>query len=418
MESSTVDLRHTPSPDKKRKLLFLGGIMQQIPAIQKAQELGYYVITCDYLPENPGHKFADEYHNISTTDLDTVLKLAQELHIDGIVAYASDPAAPTAAYVAEKMGLPGNPFESVKLLTEKDLFRDFLQKHGFTCPQACGYATYEAALADIGRFKFPVMVKPVDSSGSKGVVKVYDTSELKPAVEEALSYSRGKRFVVEEFIVKSGYQVSGDGFSVDGKLVFTSYGNELYSGKGTREYVALGEFWPSLLTPEQKEKVDAELQRLITALGMRTCAYNIEVILDKDDNVYILELGPRNGGSYIPQLIQYATGVDMVSATLQAAMGDSFTLLPPVPAPRTYAHVSNYMIYSTQSGTFNRLAFDPTFEKNNLLEVHCTAKPGDAVQAYQNTSHSLGTILFKAPSADEMINITSNIEKYYQVEVS
>lgn len=398
----------------KKRMLFLGGIMQQIPAIQKARELGYYVITVDYLPNNPGHKFADEYHNVSTTDLNAVLALAHELKIEGIVAYASDPAAPTAAYVAEKMGLPGNPYESVKLLTEKDLFRDFLQKHGFTCPQAGGYTTYEAAFADIDRFKFPVMVKPVDSSGSKGVVKIYDKFELRAAVEEALSYSRGKRFIVEEFIVKKGYQVSGDGFSVDGKLVFTSYGNELYSGKGTREYVALGEFWPSLLTPEQKAKVDAELQKLITALGMRTCAYNIEVILDNDDNVYILELGPRNGGSYIPQLIQYATGVDMVGITLKAAMGDP---LPPLGMVPTTGVWSNYMIYSTKSGKFKGLKFDSDFEKNNLLEVHCTAKPGDEIHAYQNTSHSLGTILFKARSVDVMIEITSNIERYYDVQV-
>jgi len=413
----------------KKRMLFLGGIMQQIPAIKRARELGYYVITCDYLPDNPGHKYADEYHNVSTTDLKAVLALAQELKIDGIVAYASDPAAPTAAYVAEKMGLPGNPYESVKLLTEKDLFRDFLSTHGFNCPGHRGYSSKEEALSDLvgsdhradrnaRPMKYPLMVKPVDSSGSKGVVKVMSPSELPAAIDEAFSYSRGHRIVIEEFIVKKGYQVSGDGFSVDGKLVFTSYGNELYSNKGTRDYVALGEFWPSFLTSEQKAKVDAELQKLITALGMRTCAYNIEVILDKDDNVYILELGPRNGGSYIPQLIQYATGVDMVTATLQAAMGDPFALVPPTPTPKTYTYISNYMIYSTKSGSFSRLAFDPVFERDNLLEVHCTAKPGDAIHAYQNTSHSLGTILFKASSLEEMMEITSNIEKYYQVVVS
>lgn len=398
----------------KKKMLFLGGIMQQIPAITKAKELGYHVITVDYLPENPGHKYADEYYNVSTTDLNGVLALAQRLNIDGIVAYASDPAAPTAAYVSEKMGLPGNPYESVKLLTEKDLFRDFLQQHGFNSPVARGYTNYEGALDEIGLFKFPVMVKPVDSSGSKGVVKVYDVSGLKSAVDEALSYSRSKRFVVEEFIVKKGYQVSGDGFSVDGKLVFTSYGNELYSGKGTREYVALGEFWPSLLTPNQKDKVDAELQRLITALGMRTCAYNIEVILDKDDDVYILELGPRNGGSYIPQLIKYATSVDLVNATLKAAMGD---VIPHLEMTPTNGVFSNYMIYSTVSGRFKEIWFDPKFKEGNLLEVHCTAKPGDEVYAYQNTSHSLGTILFGARSVDEMISITDNIQDYYRVVV-
>ncbi len=398
-----------------KKILMLGGSMQQIPAIKRAKEMGFYVITCDYLPDNPGHKFADEYYNVSTTDLDGVLELAKKLKIDGIVPYASDPAAPTAAYVSEKMGLPGNPYNSVKLLTEKDLFRDFLAENGFCTPKACGYLTYEQAAADIDNYKFPVMVKPVDSSGSKGVVKVYDKLGLKDAVEEALMYSRGKRFIVEEFIVKKGYQVSGDGFSVDGKLVFTSYGNELYSGKGTREYVALGEFWPSMMTKEQKNKVDAELQRLITALGMKTSAYNIEVILDKDDNVYILELGPRNGGSYIPQLIEYATGVNLVDYALLSSVGLDCSDLK---MAETVGFFSNYMILSTVSGKFEKLWFDEEFEKNNLLDVYCTYNQGDKVTAYQNTSHSLGTILFKANSFKEIKEIAENIEKYYKVVVS
>ena len=398
-----------------KRILMLGGAMQQIPIIKMARDMGHYVITCDYTPENPGHKFADEYHDVSTTDLDGVLKLAERLYIDGIIAYASDPAAPTAAYVAEKLGLPGNPYESVKICTEKDLFRAFLQEHGFNCPKAKGFRTLEEAEKYIDGFKFPLMVKPVDSSGSKGVVKIYDKSELKDAVDEALAYSRGKRFIIEEFIVKKGYQISGDGFSVDGKLVFTSYGNELYSGTGgTREYVALGEFWPSLLTVGQKKKVDDELQRLITALGMKTCAYNIEVILDKNDTPYILELGPRNGGSYIPQLIKYATGVDLVKYTILGALGEDCSNLH---MAETKGVWSNYMILSHVGGKFKGIKFDPEFEKNNLLDVYCTAKPGDEVRAYRNTTDSMGTILFKANTVDEMEKITSRIEQYYTVVV-
>ena len=398
-----------------KRILMLGGAMQQIPIIRAAKEMGLYVITCDYTPENPGHKLADEYFNVSTTDLEAVLKLAEAKAIDGIVAYASDPAAPTAAYVAEKLGLPGNPYESVKLCTEKDLFRAFLKEHGFHCPQAQGYRTYEEAAADIGRFRFPVMVKPVDSSGSKGVVKIYGLEELEAAVEEALSYSRGKRFIVEEFIVKKGYQVSGDGFSVDGKLVFTSYGNELYSGAGgTREYVALGEFWPSLLTAEEKKKVDDELQRLITALGMRTCAYNIEVILDEKGTPYVLELGPRNGGSYIPQLIQYATGVDLVKYTILGALGEDCSGLG---MAETKGVWSNYMIMSHAGGRFKGLRFEPEFERKNLLDVYCTYKPGDEVRPYRNTTDSMGTILFRADTVEEMIGITNDMDHYYQVEV-
>ena len=399
-----------------KKLLMLGGAMQQIPIIKMAKEMGHYVVTCDYAPENPGHQLADEYYNVSTTDLDGVLHLAEQIHPDGIIAYASDPAAPTAAYVAEKLGLPGNPYESVKLCTEKDLFRTFLQEHGFNCPKAHGYTNFEDAYNDVDQFTFPVMVKPVDSSGSKGVVKIYKKDELKAAVEEALSYSRGKRFIVEEFIVKKGYQVSGDGFSVNGKLVFTSYGNELYSGfGGTREYVALGEFWPSLLTSEQKAKVDDELQRLITALGMRTCAYNIEVILDENDTPYVLELGPRNGGSYIPQLIQYATGVDLVKYTILGALGEDCSDLK---MSETKGCFSNYMIMSHQGGSFKEIHFKEEFKERNLLDVYCTAKPGDPVKPYKNTTDSMGTILFKANSVEEMIEITNNIDLYYQVEIN
>lgn len=392
----------------------LGGARQQIPAIQCAKDLGYHVITCDYLPENPGHKLADEYYNVSTTDIEGVLQLAKEKEIDGIVAYASDPAAPTAAYVAEKMGLIGNPYKSVNILTQKDLFRAFLKNNGFNVPTACGYDSYEEAYADMDRYKMPVMVKPVDSSGSKGVVKVYDKSGLKEAVKEALSYSRKKRFIVEEFIVKKGYQVSGDGFSVDGKLVFTSYGNELYSSNGTREYVALGEFWPSLLSKEMKDKIDNELQKLITALGMKTCAYNIEVIIDQNDNVFILELGPRNGGSYIPQLIKYATGVDLVKYTIMGYMGEDCSELT---MAESNGYYSNYMIYSTESGRFKDINFERRFKEKNLLNVYCTAEAGDYVHEYQNTSHSLGTIIFKADSMQEMIDITNNMSQYYKVEV-
>lgn len=386
--------------------------MQQIPAIRKAKELGNYVITCDYLPNNPGHQYADEYFNVSTTDRKAVLELAKEQDIDGIIAYASDPAAPTAAYVSEQLGFPTSPLASVEILTQKDLFRQFLRNHGFKVPNFFGCKSYEEAIEKIGTLRFPVMVKPVDSSGSKGVTKIYSTDQLSQAFEEAMAYSRSKRVIVEEFIVKQGYQVSGDGFSLDGKMVFTSYGNELYDGKGLREYVALGEFWPSLFPPSTLSRVDTELQKLISALKMKTSAYNIEVIIDIHDDVYILELGPRNGGSYIPQLIQYATGVDLVEYTILAAMGEDCSSIE---RAETVGFWSNYMLLSKVSGKFNSIWMTDEFRDNNLVDVYCTHAVGDDVHAYQNTTHSLGTILFKAESLEEMLRITQEPECYFRV---
>ena len=147
---------------------------------------------------------------------------------------------------------------------------------------------------------------------------------------------------------------------------------------------------------------------------MKTCAYNIEVILDENDDVYVLELGPRNGGSYIPQLIRYATGVDLIDYTLRGALGEDCSDLHMV---QTKGCFSNYMIYSTQSGVYRGIEFSESFRKNNLLDVYCTYAAGDPVHAYQNTSHSLGTILFKADSVEEMIALTENMEENYKVLV-
>jgi len=157
-----------------KKILLLGGSAQQVVAIETAKRLGYYTVLCDFLPDNPGQYVADQFYLVSTTDKKAVLEVAKQEQIAGILAYASDPAAPTAAFVAEQMNLPGSPYKAVEILCNKDLFRKFLAEHNFYTPKASGYQNTQAALADIknGVFKMPVIVKPVDSSGSKGVSQI------------------------------------------------------------------------------------------------------------------------------------------------------------------------------------------------------------------------------------------------------
>ena len=104
----------------------LGGSTSQVCAIKRAKEMGLYVIICDYLPDNPGQFVADEFYLVSTTDKEAVLELAKGLNLDAVICYASDPAAPTAAYVCEKLGLPTSPYESVMVLSNKDTFRQYL----------------------------------------------------------------------------------------------------------------------------------------------------------------------------------------------------------------------------------------------------------------------------------------------------
>ena len=186
----------------QKRILFLGGAASQIPPIKYAKEQGHYVITCDYLPENPGHKYADEYYNVSTTDKEAVLDLARKLKIDGIVAYASDPAAPTQAYVGNKLGLHSNPYESVLILTRKDLFRDFLKKNNFYVPKSASFYSFTEAKKWLDELKMPIIVKPIDSSGSKGIRKIETIDAFESAFEYALQFSREKKITVEEFLVR------------------------------------------------------------------------------------------------------------------------------------------------------------------------------------------------------------------------
>ncbi len=397
----------------------LGGSLYQTYAIKEAKRLGYYVITADYLPSNPGHKFADEYYNVSTTDKEAVLALAKDLHVDGVVAYASDPAAPTAAYVCEKLGLPTSPYKSVEILSNKDLFRAFLQKHNFNCPKAMGFTTYEEALEHIDEFKMPVMVKPVDSSGSKGINKMMDKSQLKGFVEDALHYSRGKRFLIEEFIVKKGHQISGDAFSVDGKLVFHCLGNEFYDSNCDKDFAPLGECWPFQMHHKYIEELEEQLQRLITLLGMNSNAYNVEAIVGEDDKVYLLELGARSGGSLIPQVTECATGVNMVTWVIQAAAGDPIDLSvlngsKEMPINGCW---SNYMVHSNVTGKFQSISFDKEFEERHLVDFVNDLHIGDEVHRFRDAQDCIGEFILKYDNMEQMFCVIKNIESYIHVEV-
>ncbi|MBO5768563.1 MAG: ATP-grasp domain-containing protein [Bacteroidales bacterium] len=393
----------------------LGGSLYQVYAIKEAVRLGYYVITCDYLPSNPGHQFAHEYYNVSTTDKEAVLTLAEKLQVDGVLAYASDPAAPTAAFVCEKLGLPSSPYRSVEILSNKDLFRQFLQEHGFNCPKAMGFSTYEEALSHIDEFQLPVMVKPVDSSGSKGINKMTEKTQLKDFIEDALHYSRSKRFLIEEFIVKKGHQISGDAFSVDGKLVFHCLGNEFYDSSCDKDFAPLGECWPFQMDYRYIDELEQQLQRLISLLGMKSNAYNVEAIVGQDDKVYLLELGARSGGSLIPQVTEYATGVNMVTYAIKAAMGEDCSELKQVEPTGFW---SNYMVHANETGKFVRIEFDEAFKNKHLVDWVTDIKEGDAVHKFRDAQDCIGEFILKYDNVEQMFEVINNMNNYVKIIVS
>lgn len=397
-----------------KKILLLGGSTQQIPAIEYAKKQGYYTILCDYLPDNPGQHYADRFYCVSTTDKEAILEVAQKEGVDGVVAYASDPAAPTAAYVAEEMGLPTNPYKSVELLTNKDKFRSFLAKHNFNTPKAKGYSSIEQATKEIEEFKLPVIVKPVDSSGSKGVSKLTDATDIKSQIEYALSFSRVKRIIIEEFVEKFGYQVAGDGFSINGELVFRCFANDHFNANGLNPFVPISASFPYNMPKRIHDKIQAEIQRLFDLLNMKTGAYNFDIRVDEDENVYLMEIGPRNGGNFIPQVTRYATGVDMIDYTIRAAMGKDCSDIKMV-EPKGYW--SYYAVHSSKSGVLKGIIIDGGVKANHIVESYLNYKIGDQVPAFKGANGSIGILIMKFDSMEQMLDMMDNSDKWINVIV-
>lgn len=399
-----------------KKILLLGGSAQQVVAIETAKKMGYYTILCDFLPDNPGQYVADKFYLESTTDKEAILKIAEKEEIDGIVAYASDPAAPTAAYVAEKMGLPGNPFESVEILCNKDKFRKFLQENDFCTPLAKGYSDIEEAYEDLNNnyFKFPVIVKPVDSSGSKGVGKICDYSDIKDKLEYAMSFSRGKRIIVEEYVECFGYQIAGDGLSVDGKLVFRCFANDHFNPKCKNPFVPMSASFPYNMPEEIQDKIHNEIQRLISLLKMKTCTYNFDMRIDKDYNVYLMEIAPRDGGNYIPQIINYATGVNLVEYSIKAAMGENIDCTS---FSKPEGFWSYYAVHSLEDGILDKINIEENVLKNHIVENHIIKNQGDEIKAFTGANTTLGILIMKFESMEQMLDMMDNSEKWINISL-
>lgn len=397
---------------KQKRIMMLGGNYVQMTAIKAAKQLGYYVITVDYLPDNPGHKLADEYHNISTIDKEVVLKLAQNKQIDGIVSYASDVSAPTAAYVAEAMGLPTNPYDSVYLLTHKNEFRKFMCENNFPIPKGATFENKEDALEFFLSLNTVAMIKPIDSSGSKGVFKCYTKDDFIKNWDESLHYSISKKIIVEEFVEKSGYQIDGDIFMVDGKIVFWGICDQ-HHDENLAPYVPIGLSYPPTQAQHIQDKARLQLERIFSLLNMKMGAYNIEYIVGANGQVYILEIGPRNGGNYIPDAIREATGFDMAAYTVKQAVGDDCSDAHQMPVVRP---CSSYIIHAQESGSLVDVVFDKEIQPH-IREILMFEKKGAHVNKFHNAADGIGITLISSVSTSELCDLIDNMNKYISVIV-
>lgn len=301
----------------RKKLAIIGASYLQYPLVEQARKLGLEVHCFAWEDGAVCKKLADYFYPISIIEKDEILQVCQKIGIDGICTIASDVAAPTVAYVAEKMNLVGNTYESAVKANNKFLMREAFVNAGVPCPHY-GLVTKVEEINSLD-FEFPVIVKPSDRSGSLGVSKVCSKDELKSAVHEALNVSFKKQAMVEEFI--EGREISVEFISYRGK----HYPLQI-TDKVTTEaphFVELEHHQPSSLSKEMYEIIYGITETALNALGITNGASHSEYKLTKEGRIAIMEIGGRMGGDFIgSDLVYLSTGYDFVKGVIEVALGD------------------------------------------------------------------------------------------------
>lgn len=383
-----------------RSILLLGGSAQQVVAIETAKRLGYRTILCDYLPDNPGQYVADVFYQESTTDRETVLEIAIKENIEGVLAYASDPASPVAAYVAEQLGLPTNPLSTVEVMSQKHLFRRHLKENGFPCPASASFAP-DDDLEEVWRsfqgFSLPIVVKPTDSSGSKGVSIVDSEQEFIDAVEAARKISKNDILIAEEYIEKSyPHVVGGDIFVVDGEIRFWGLMDCMRDAQA--DLIPTGKMAPTGLSETQMGAAKEILRTLVRSLGVRFGELNVEIIFGKNDVPYVLELGSRAGGNMIPVQLSDMSGIDLVAANVLCAMGEQPEQIDFEQPQEAYA---THVLHSLQSGTYKAVEIDDELLPHVYRQV-LYAQEGDQVEPFDGANRAIGIVFAKFDSTQQM----------------
>jgi biotin carboxylase len=376
------------------RLLILGAGLYQIHSIKKAVELGYEVTTLDYHPDNIGHRYAHHSIDCSTTDREEVLRWARHLGIDGIFSMASDVAMPTLAVVAQELGLRGPPVPATSIMTNKRRFREFQASHRLPCPRFSQCSTLGDALDGSKALGGRIVLKPVDSSGSRGIryLNTPQRDDIAAAFEVAMRYSRSGQICMDQYV--EGDDVSAEGFLVEGEIIFIAF-----TQKYSRNLVVTGHRVPSSLTPAEWKRAETILRDHFEALGYRNGPFDADLVVTPR-SVVLIEISTRLGGNGVPQSISRRTGVDLIEMALRFSMGEDVSRIR---RRGGLPGCGSLVIGSARGGRLLDIACEGELQRAvpSVFEAQLRVAPGSSIEAFEHGGNALGYVLFDVESDEE-----------------
>jgi biotin carboxylase len=298
-----------------KKLAIIGASYLQLPLVEKAKKMGIETHCFAWSDGAVCKEIADYFYPISILEKDDILQKCIENNIDGITTIATDMAVPTICYVAEKMNLVSNSSISSFASTNKSEMRNAFKKGNCSMPKFIEADNIDVNTKD---FKFPVIVKPVDRSGSRGVTKVLFENQLPEAIQYAITESFCKKAIIEEYI--DGDEVSVETISYDGEHTILAITDKVTTGEP--HFVELAHHQPSSLSNEIQEKIKSETIKCLNALAVNFGAGHSEFKITPNGEVFVIEVGARMGGDFIgSHLVELSTGYDFLEGVINIALG-------------------------------------------------------------------------------------------------
>lgn len=380
-----------------KRIAILPASTYQIPFVKKAVELGLYVITIDNCSDNPCHLLSHkQYSNVSTTDCEQILEICRKEKINAILSPCSDISLPTVARVSQVMGLSAPEYECVSILTSKILFREFQRLNNLDYPQ---YQIIEQP-EKVNDIKFPIIIKPDISSGSKGIYIIENKEDFISKFIESRNYSLNQKVLIEEEI--EGHHLTVEGIMCGGRI------NKMFISDritAPRPFVATwGHVMPSIYDERNKKikELKENIEYIFNKLNYINGPFDADVIISKS-SVYIIEITPRIGGNSLTKLIYYTYGFDMVTYGIYYALSSSIKINSynnPILTKlkllgSIYPSVIKYNIDDIKSLHINK----------NIKHISIDYTSGSFIQPFINGRNRAGEVIIQAPTRNEIEEI-------------
>ena len=386
-----------------KKLLLLGGSHAEIPLIKAAQELGWFVITTGNNRDGLGHPYADKTVFADFSNKEEMLELARTEGVSAVCSGCNDFALLSTVYVCEKLGLPGHDSFATSLeIHHKDKYRALATRLSIPTPRAAAVRNEQEFEAAISTLAFPIIVKPVDLTGGKGIHRAANAEEARAAYKDATSRTREDHVVVEEFVIGTNHGFSA--MLVKGKVAFAFSDNEQYF---VNKYLVSGANTPSTTAAEGLAKLSEYSERIACELNLVDGILHIQYIERADGAPVIIEICRRPPGDLYIKFVKYATGVDYPKFIIMAETGEDISAIQDVPTQGFWLRHCVMAGHEIENGsTVRDVTFAPEIQ-GNIVEKFLWYKPGETIA--DKLTYKAGIVFFKFDSLAEMQDKTARM---------